>query len=281
MHFPLVGGLQTFRKFRQYSTRFGSKALGFTLVELLVSVAIAGFLAALVVPATSLAFRRSRASHCAGQIRQFGLAVHMYADDNGGRFPPNFSGPDQPLGKTWVTGWEGVPGPDCTNTDLLRQSLLAPYVKTAALWRCPSVRPVFAAGETMDRVRTVSLNCFLGDSQMREKGFACPTVQSLEPAGPSGIFTIIEERAETINDASFAIQAGFDAARPELWVLRDKPAALHEDRGNLAFADGHVEAHRWSDQRTLHPLRDDASTPGNADVNWLGGHARPAVDPRP
>lgn len=54
----------------------------FTLVELLVVIAIVGCLAALVLTALAGASEKTRATQCASNLRQWGLALGMYADDN-------------------------------------------------------------------------------------------------------------------------------------------------------------------------------------------------------
>jgi len=64
-----------------------TKRKGFTLVELLTVIAITGILTALLLPALSAAKERSRRAVCKNHMRQFYLAVHMYADDNSDFLP--------------------------------------------------------------------------------------------------------------------------------------------------------------------------------------------------
>jgi len=59
----------------------------FTLVELLVVVAIMGLLAALLLPAAERAGERARSTACRSNLGQIGIALRLYLDDHGQRFP--------------------------------------------------------------------------------------------------------------------------------------------------------------------------------------------------
>jgi prepilin-type N-terminal cleavage/methylation domain-containing protein/prepilin-type processing-associated H-X9-DG protein len=64
-----------------------SPAFGFTLVELLVVIAILALLAGLLMPALSSVKRRATSARCLSNLRQQGIAVRLYADENQGRLP--------------------------------------------------------------------------------------------------------------------------------------------------------------------------------------------------
>jgi prepilin-type N-terminal cleavage/methylation domain-containing protein/prepilin-type processing-associated H-X9-DG protein len=243
----------------------------FTLVELLVVIAIIAILAALLVPALSSAKARAVTTHCLSNMKQFGLTFHLYAGDNNDLVPANLGGAGVPVGKTWVEGIETAGSPDCTNVTFLKQSLITAYIPSTELWRCPaSTDEVDFGGQQYGRVRTLSMNHFLGPPWATAHA---KTYRRLSEIGlPSDMFVFIEERTDTINDATFSSRATFDETQPATWEMVDLPAVLHKRGCNISFADGHIETHHWQDSRTVEAVHDNTPMPGSLDVLWIEQH---------
>lgn len=133
---------------------------GFTLVELLVVVAIIALLVSILLPSLGRAKDLTRETICltrlAGQMR----AVHMYAADNGDSIP---TGPDEPLSSTFP--FPGMPGEPCREfaTNRLWTGILRTYdgcgammesdVLSAAGFFCPGDNSA-DPGEELSQLRS-------------------------------------------------------------------------------------------------------------------------------
>ena len=69
------------------------RSQAFTLVELLVVVAIIGMLASLALPSLRSAAEKAKGARCLGNLRQIGVAVQQYVADpaNNNQFPPIYN----------------------------------------------------------------------------------------------------------------------------------------------------------------------------------------------
>ena len=261
--------------------------LGFTLVELLVVLAIITILAALLLPALAGARAKARGITCLNNVRQLGLAAQVYTDEFSDRLPYNLGEAEihravaQRQFLNWnssIMDWEAV-NSDNTNVALVTQGGIGPYSRNASIYKCPNdnyVSDLQAAAGWTARVRSFSMNAMIGDAgQFSQSGANVNNpdyrqfFKTAEVIKPAQIFVFIEEHPNSIDD-------GYFINNPEQFTWTNLPAAHHNGAVNLSFVDGHAEMHKWLEGPTKLPIRPGVaylpvtvSTDAQRDFDWL------------
>ena len=230
-----------------------SERKAFTLVELLVVVAIIGMLVALLLPAVQSARASARRMQCASNLRQLGLAIHQFAGTHRGRFPlvayhNNDDGPRTDEELSWVT-------------------TLAPYLESVHEIRlCPDDRD--REDERMEIATSYALNGYLREKEDVDTSGLPPAVIAQIRANQVGLVSklynlkkssttiLVFERQADPNNVDFdhvhsygwfSEQNLLHRGSPDFKVLKAVRNEVAIDRhlgesANYLFGDGHVQA---------------------------------------
>jgi prepilin-type N-terminal cleavage/methylation domain-containing protein/prepilin-type processing-associated H-X9-DG protein len=268
-------------------------ASGFTLVELLVVIAMIGILSGILLPSMAKAKAKATGVACLGNTRQLALAWNLYALDANDRLVYNLGldrrQPVPPPNRNlnWVNNvmsWEL--DSDNTNTAFVFISPLASYWgRSLDLLRCPADRvlsEVQRRAGWSNRVRSFSMNAMVGDAgpnvvdggNVLNPGYK-QFLKMQDIPHPSGIFVFLDEHPDSIGDGYF-----YNNEEEAEWI--HLPASYHNGAGNFSFADGHTESHRWLSALTKQPAKPDAVPlpmpipTEHSDFEWLA--ERTSVD---
>lgn len=109
-----------------------SASAGFTLVELLIVIAVIALMVAILVPSLALTKRCARAAVCAANLHRIGVGLNLYAQDSKGFYPralPLAPGADYLNPADWEIPWPSTICPMFWQAGY--PSLLAPYLTDA------------------------------------------------------------------------------------------------------------------------------------------------------
>lgn len=220
---------------------------GFTLIELLVVIAIIALLASMLLPALVNAREMGRRIKCVSNLRQIGLAMQMYIDDNDGYYPP---GKQEDI----VDPYDGVKKsmnalPVGVNPPLASAytgTLLRPYIKNLRVFLCPSHEG------SRGGWASYGYNAgYLGGHSVGGGGTvaADPPTKESRITKPSGTVAVVESTAADIQPPSHT-KGGYTWLTYSHWY--------HTNGMNVLFCDGHVEYFK----------DDDADLNATTDILW-------------
>ena len=105
------------------------------------------------------------------------------------------------------------------------------------MWCCPAQKKSpTVMGKTFPRARMVLLNCFMGSPVRSPAARTCLRLSEIVLSSSAEAIPFVDEKMETIIDASFGMQWDFWERWTARGTLRDKSAIAHNSVANFAFA---------------------------------------------
>jgi prepilin-type N-terminal cleavage/methylation domain-containing protein/prepilin-type processing-associated H-X9-DG protein len=205
---------------------------GFTLIELLVVIAIVAILIALLIPTVTSALEHSRRTSCRNNIRQIGIAMLAFADNNNGWFVLKSMPPRPNYGKSGNNSFLNNEWPFSQHVTNLAA---AGYITDPKVWVCPSDK---CNGENNDilifpaKEFDQNFNSFENISYMYVAGY---NTKSLEQPSTS---PLLADEANLIENGSVT-----PGRMPRIGPFDNHGA----DFRNVLFLDGHSEGLRGND----------------------------------
>jgi len=202
-----------------------SSVRGFTLIELLVVIAIIAILAAILFPVFARAREKARQTSCLSNMKQIGLAWHMYAQDYDERVCPAWI----PVGIGVDFGaWGGGSWNDGANWPWLLQ----PYVKNTQVFNCPSAPAANRVWAGAQRYSTGG--CSYGQN---------PSLGYYHSNGSNHVTPLSLAEIETPAEVPVHGDNG-NLGNPFWWHTSTSylPEDRHNEQINASFADGHAKS---------------------------------------
>lgn len=208
--------------------KWGARNRGFTVIELLVVLAIILILIGITMPAVSRIRANSLMTACMNNLRQIATVTQIYCDDNNGRLPLFFD-PANPIGITLPNGKIHIdPDEEAPGWGLFQKELLA----------CPShetpdlVKPYDRWGTKLSEERTVALSYIYNINLFLRR----PHFDALPSPSATSMF---HDAFGEDEDGGGRRYGAFDH---DYLALRETLAQRHLGTGNVAFADAHVDS---------------------------------------
>lgn len=183
---------------------------GFTLIEILVCLAVISILAAMLLPVLGRVRENGRRAACSSNLKQIALGFPQYLQDSDGRYPPDGTTPSE----GWVLA-------------------LQPYLRSEAIFQCPSDEDAAPGAATQQlRAQSTGFTDYYYNYNLGA-GF-------LEAQLPKATATILLGEGG-IGDSEPSA-ASYSRSTVPL-MMRGGPLR-HFEGANYAFADGHVKWQR-------------------------------------
>lgn len=217
--------------FRQSST---GRKRRFTLVEMLVVIAIIGVLAALLMPTLSRALESARQASCANQQKQIATGITLYCNDNNQQFPAINIGADYFHNQNYKWYANLLAAGDYVGVKSGEWSNQAQGSMKKGIWRCPSLRDDqvgYGGGIAPGEVHSL-MKYGVGSlrlTQLRRPSHLWLVGDVIKPDGKAHLFVT--------------------CSTCQTWENSWGASRVHNGGSNVAFADGHTE---WREYYTLY-----------------------------